>query len=693
MDSVWTFPELFLSQAGTSLIRCAWISRGSRKMTVEIFRFEDFELDLSACELRRGGTALHLQRIPFQLLSLLVERHGQLVTREEILERIWGKDVFVDGENSINTAVRKIRRTLNDDAGAPQFIITVPARGYRFIARISLRPRTPSVGIYDMPSALPFRDKPSIAVLPFTNMSSDHDQEYFSDGITDDLITALSRLPGVFVVARSSTFTYKGKAAKVQDIGRELGVAYVLEGSVRKSENELRITAQLVDTTSGNHLWAERYDRPLKDIFALQDEIVQKIVTTLKLQLTLEEQGWVSRKRTDNLEAYDYYLRGLVAFDFTKEGIAQARVLWEKAVALDPECAEAYAQLGRTYYWEWVYHWSADPQTPKRAFELERKAIALDDTLPMAHSRLSQLYSLERQYDQAIAEGEMAIALDPNNADSHMIQAQVLNNAGRPEEALGPLAQAMRLNPHYPPMYSVELGTAYCYIGRYAEAIATLKKANKRIPSFGLVHLLLALSYLGQWLSQEEPAKQTLEKASTAARRALALNDSYICHVVLGEVYLYQQQYDEALAEIERAVAAAPTETRAYAALAMVLSCMGRLEDALEAAAQARRLQSGSTLRGLFQVVIADAVAGRYKEARAPLERSISRYPNKLENHLMLAVVYSELGQAAEARVEAAEVLRLNPHFSLTVHKQRMPIKDPAALERHLAALHRAGLK
>src|SRR6266851_659906 len=693
MDSVWTFPEFFLSQAGTSLIRCAWISRGSRKMTVEIFRFEDFELDLSACELRRGGTALHLQRIPFQLLSLLVERHGQLVTREEILERIWGKDVFADGDNSINTAVRKLRRTLNDDAGAPQFIITVPARGYRFIARISLHQRTPSVGIYDMPSPLPFRDKPSIAVLPFTNMSSDHDQEYFSDGITDDLITALSRLPGVFVIARSSTFTYKGKAAKVQDIGRELGVAYVLEGSVRKSENELRITAQLVDTTSGNHLWAERYDRPLKDIFALQDEIVQKIVTTLKLQLTLEEQGWVSRKRTDNLEAYDYYLRGLVAFDFTKEGIAQARQLWEKAVALDPECAEAYAQLGRTYYWEWIYHWSADPQTPKRAFELERKALALDDTLPMAHSRLSQLYSLERQYDQAIAEGEMAIALDPNNADSHMIQAQVLNNAGRPEEALGPLAQAMRLNPHYPPMYSVELGTAYCYIGRYAEAIATLTEANKRIPSFGLVHILLALSYLGQWLSQEEPAKQTLEKASTAARRALALNDSYISHVVLGEVYLYQQQYDEALVEIERAVAAAPTETRAYAALAMVLSCMGRLEDALEAAAQALRLQSGSTLRGLFQVVIADAVAGRYKEARAPLERSISRYPNKLDTHLMLAVVYSELGQAAKARAEAAEVLRLNPHFSLAVHKQRMPIKDPAALERHLAALRRAGLK
>jgi TolB-like protein len=365
-------------------------------MAAEIFRFEDFELDLSAYELRRGGTALHLQRIPFQLLSLLVERRGQLVTREEILGRVWGKGVFVDNENSINTAVRKIRRTLNDVADAPRFIITVPTRGYRFAAPIALRPPTPSVGIYDVPSPLPLPDKPSIAVLPFTNMSGDRDQEYFSDGITDDLITALSRLPGVFVVARASTFTYKGKAAKVQDIGRDLGVAYLLEGSVRKSDNKLRITAQLVDTTSGNHLWAERYDRPLEDIFALQDEIVQKIVTTLKLQLTLEQRGFVARKRTDNLEAYDYYLRGLdYSVTFTKEGNAQSRQLWEKAVALDPEYAEAYAQLGRTYLFEWAYHWSADPQTPKRAFELARKALALDDSLPMAHSRLGMLYALQ----------------------------------------------------------------------------------------------------------------------------------------------------------------------------------------------------------------------------------------------------------------------------------------------------------
>ncbi len=576
-------------------------------------------------------------------------------------------------------------------------MVTVAGKGYRFIEPISLRSPTPSVDIYHASSTpLPLPDKPSIAVLPFTNMSDDRDQEYFSDGITDDLITALSRLSGVFVIARSSTFTYKGKAAKVQDIGRDLGVAFLLEGSVRKSDNKLRITAQLVDTTSGNHLWAERYDRPLEDIFALQDEIVLKIVTTLKLQLILAQRGWVARKHTDNLEAYDYYLRGLeYASSYSKEGNAQARQLWEKAVALDPEYAEAYAWLGRTYQWEWGYRWSADPQTLKQAFELERKALALDDSLPMAHSKLGQFYALQQKYDQAIAEAEQAIALDPNNAESYFFQASVLNMLGRPGEALGPLAQAMRLNPHYPPMYLSELGKAYYGVGRHAEAITTLKEAKKRSPSFGDVHLILALSYLGQWLSQEGPANQTLEPALTAARRSLALNDSYVSHVTLGDVYLYQKQYDQALAEMELAVAVAPTEAFSRAALAMVLSYMGRLEDALEAATQARRLESRSIfLYGyLYRVGSVYTVAGRYEEARAALRRAHSGYPNRLDIHLMLAVVYSELGQAAEARAEATEVLRLNPHFSLAVHKQRLPIKDPAGLERRLAALRKTGLK
>src|SRR5882672_1269158 len=211
--------------------------------------------------------------------------------------------------------------------------------------------------------ALPLPDKPSIVVLPFVNMSEDPKQDYFSDGLTEDLTSDLSKISSLFVIARNSAFTYKGKAVKVQDVSKELGVRYVLEGSVRRADNQVRITAQLIDATTGGHLWSERYDRPLQDIFALQDEVVRKIVTTLKLQLTLQEQGILVRKATDNLEAYDYYLRGVEYYNsVTKETNAQARQMFEKALELDPKYAEAYAFLGGTYLREWILQWSQDSQ-------------------------------------------------------------------------------------------------------------------------------------------------------------------------------------------------------------------------------------------------------------------------------------------------------------------------------------------
>ncbi len=545
------------------------------------------------------------------------------------------------------------------------------------------------------PQSLSLPDKPSLIVLPLVNLSGDPEQEYFSDGLTEVLTGDLSRISSLFVIARNSAFTYKGKAVKVQDVSKEMGVRYVLEGSVQKADQRVRITTQLIDATTGYQVWSQQYDRPLQDIFALQDEIVQKIVTTLRLQLTLQEQGYIVRKHTDNLEAYDSFLRGVeYRWRNTKEAVAQARQMYEKALALDPQYAEAYAALGGAYYIEWIWRWSADPQTLERAFELAQKAVALDDSLPGAHSLLGQVYAQKQQSDQAIAEGERAIALDPNNADSYARQAEVLNYAGRAEEALRMVEQALRLNPRYPPWYLIELGWAYRSTGRYAEAIATLQELISRSPNFLTAHLQLALSYWLQWVAQQSPAAQTLEPAVAAVQRALALNNSYhFNHIVLGYIYLYQQQYEQALAEMERTVALAPNEAGTYAALAEVLSHMGKTEDALEAAAQALRLKPGVADGHLANVGAAYAVAGRYEEARALLQRFLSRYPNNLPAHLTLAAVYSELGQAAEARAEAAEVLRLNPQFSLEVHKQRMPIKDPAVVERITAALRQAGLK
>jgi adenylate cyclase len=545
------------------------------------------------------------------------------------------------------------------------------------------------------PAALPLPAKPSIVVLPFDNMSNDPAQDYFSHGITEVLTSDLSRISSLFVIARNTAFTYKGKAVHIQEVGKDLGVRYVLEGSVQKAGEHIRIVTQLIDTTTGGPLWSQRYDRPLHDLFALQDEIVQKIVTTLKLQLTLEEQGYVARKHTDNLEAYDAFLRGTeYYYRYTKEANAQARQLFEKAIALDPQYAEAYAWLGLTYWAEWGFRWSAAPETLKRALALAQQAAALDDSLPVAHSLLSNVYTSEQQYDQAITEGERAIALDPNYADSYAVQANVLILAGRPEEALQSVEQAMRLNPRYPFWYLFQVGLAYQMTGRYAEAIAMQKEVISQNPNFFYAHLQLASSYLWQWGSQQSPAGQTLEPAVAAGQRALALNDSlHWNHIVLGWIYLYQQQYDQALAEMERAVALVPTEAGSYAALAAVLSYMGGTEDALEAAARALRLKSLMVDVHLDSVGAAYATAGRPEEAIAPLQRYISRYPNILGAHLTLAAVYSELGQAAEARAEAAEVLRLNPRFSLEVHKERVPIKDPAVLERHIAALRKAGLK
>jgi len=481
--------------------------------------FEDFELDPSAYRLRRDGEVVRLERIPFELLCLLIEQRGRVVTREEILERVWGKGVFIDSENSINSAVRKIRRALNDDADAPRFIITVPARGYRFVASIQETDGTivapkgvsiPSLNSTSSPEEaraagihpaqippLPLPDKPSIVVLPFNNLSGDREQEYFSDGLTDDLITSLARLPGLFVIARTSAFTYKGKAVKVQDISREVGVRFVLDGSVRRAANRVRVTAQLVDATTGQELWAERYDRPLRDIFALQDEIVRRIVTTLNLQLNLLELGISADNRhRDNLDAYDCYLRGLEYYSsLTKLGYFNARQMFEKAVYLDPKYAQAYKELMWNHLLGWVWQWDTDPHGLDRAFKLGQQAIALDDSLASAHTVLGVVYLFKWQYEQAVSEAERAVVLDQNSAYGYGWLSYILSLSGRPAEAIAPAEKAMRLDPRRRESYLFYEGVTYVLMGRNGEAVDPLMRCAARFPNNLGAHIWLASAY------------------------------------------------------------------------------------------------------------------------------------------------------------------------------------------------------
>jgi adenylate cyclase len=356
--------------------------------------------------------------------------------------------------------------------------------------------------------AFPLPDKPSIAVLPLVNMSGDPEQEYFSDGLTEEIITALSKSANMFVIARNSTFTYKGKAVKVRQVAEEMGVRYVLEGGVRKSGDRVRITAQLIDALRGNHLWAERYDREFKEIFALQDEITMKITTALQVKLTEGEQARMWEKGTDNLDAYLKCLQAREHFlRFNKDDNVLARKRAEEAISLDPDYAEPYARLAWTHALDARIGWSDSlKQSLARAEELAKKALELDNTLSNGRRVQGFIYLMKRQYDEAIAEQERTITLNPNWADAHAILGMALVFACRPVEAIEVLKKAIRLNPLPPSYYFVKLGRAYRMTEQYEQAIESYKKALNRSPVDVFAHVELAATYA--LLGREEKARE-----------------------------------------------------------------------------------------------------------------------------------------------------------------------------------------
>jgi adenylate cyclase len=432
-------------------------------------------------------------RIGINLGDVIVEDDGD----------IYGDGVNVAArlENIAEPGAVYISRTVRDFVdGTPELVLEdLGERELKNIARpvqvFRIAPPQTAGAAQAGPPAVPH--KPSIAVLPFTNMSGDAEQEYFSDGITEDLITDLSKISGLFIIARNSSFAYKRRSVKVQEIGRDLGVRFVLEGSIRKVGNRVRITAQLIDAGSGGHLWAERFDRELTDIFATQDEVVEKIVAALAVNLTQGEAQRLRRRGTASVEAYETWLRARELLSrSTREAIAQAKAMYRRAIELDPNFAASHAGLSLATISEYVSDWAADPEEAlDEAERWARRALELDDQEPVSHMALGNVMLWRRNHDGALAEFGRMIALDPNFAQGHSATGLALMYAGRAAEALEAFAIAKRLDPHSPSIVLHFVAQANFSLGRYEAAAEHLLERIARTPATDSSRMLLAACY------------------------------------------------------------------------------------------------------------------------------------------------------------------------------------------------------
>ena len=490
-------------------------------MLQPLIRFgEDFEFDRRAYQLRRAGHTLKLERIPLEILLLLTEQRGQLVSREQIVERIWGKDHFLDTDNSINGAIRKIRQVLRDDPERPRFIETITGRGYRFVAPvreaedIRTPPRTRTLLARPVTLSLvvgaaivvaivwsrsraprPVTDRVMVAVLPFQNFTGDAGQEYFSDGLTEEMITQLgNRDPErLGVIARTSVMPYKTSRMQLDQVGRELGVQYVLEGSVRRDANTVRVTAQLIRARDQTHIWARAYDRELKGLLTLQGEIALEIADEIQSHLGNPKPAARSQpaRSTQDYEAYDLYLKG--HYFFNKRGVPglEAAIRYfEQATARDQNYARAHAALASAYALLAGYSMRPPAQLPSKARASARRALELDPNSAEAHTALA-LVVQNHDWDWRTAEREFrrAIALNPNYATAHHWYAEHLMWRGRFDEALEESARARQLDP-LSLIIAVDDGAILYFARRYDRAIERFRSVLELDPDFPRVHII-----------------------------------------------------------------------------------------------------------------------------------------------------------------------------------------------------------
>jgi adenylate cyclase len=423
---------------------------------------------------------------------------------KNIAEPVHAYQVLLDGEAPSARPRGSGRRSASMIAGGLALCLVLAVVGWLGFERFS-----EETGAGDQMVILE-DGMPSIAVLPFQNLGGDAKDDYFSDGITNDIITDLSRFSNLFVIASNSVFTYKGKAVDIMDIGRNLGVRYVLEGSIQKVGNSMRLNAQLIDATTNHHLWANRYDRELDDIFAVQDELTESIIAALQVTLTAVEQSRTARQYTSSLQAYDLFLRGRSYLRGSKQTHLKAQGLFDQAISLDPDFAAAYAEKSLTYFPGFIMPMSRDASVVEDALLAAERAAALDPNLPLAQARLAWALFANRRHEEAIAAGKRAVALGPSDAESHAQLGNVLNWTGQAEEAIPHLERAIRLNPHYPFYYLFYLGHSHYLLGNREQAIELMEHVVTRAPYFLPVRRHLAVLY--EEVGRSEDAKaQTRE--------------------------------------------------------------------------------------------------------------------------------------------------------------------------------------
>ena len=482
-----------------------------------LYRFDNFTLDLTRGCLEVAGREIELRPKCFDVLRHLLENDNKLISKAALAAAVWPQAAVSD--ESLARCISDVRAAIADHEHT--IIKTVPRRGYLFTADVTrhehAEPRQQQSG----PEAVTehvLAERPSIAVLAFTSMSGDPDQEYFSDGITEDIVTELSRFSELLVIARNSSFRYKGQSVDVRQVGRELGARYVLEGSVRRAGDRIRISAQLIDATTGAHRWAERYDHKLEDTFAVQDEVARTIVRVLAVHVNKAETERALAKPPAAWLAYDHYLRAAHTFirfhsSFDKEDLLQVRRSLDRALAIDPNYARAHALLSKSYIELCLHRW--DDAGPWQAaidgaYQSAREAVRLAPDLSGAHVALGWALNFMRQHEAAIAEFERATELNPNLTDHHF--AFVLLVTGEPARAVQTLEAQMRLDPFYLPRVPSLLGFAYYLLGRYADALAQLQTAAPRAPDHGHCRRYLAATYaqLGQLDKAREETAEAL---------------------------------------------------------------------------------------------------------------------------------------------------------------------------------------